>query len=262
VRKVLAVLAFFTLPFFSWPGLAESVSSARANPAGGDESKKEKTFSDRFEGLEFRTIGPYRGGRSCAVAGLRHQPHTFYFGGTGGGVWKTTDGGSNWEVVSDKDFKTGSVGAIAVSESDPNVVYVGTGEEPIRGNHSHGDGVYKSTDGGRTWKNVGLKDSRQIERIRIHPKNPDLVYVAAQGHVWGPNAERGIFRTEDGGKTWKKILFVDEKTGASDLAMDPNNPRILYAGFWQVVRRPWELSRAAPAAACGRRPTAATPGRS
>jgi photosystem II stability/assembly factor-like uncharacterized protein len=196
--------------------------------------------------MEFRTIGPHRGGRSCAVAGLRHQPNTFYFGATGGGVWKTTDGGSNWEVISDKDFKTGSIGAIAVSESDPNIVYVGTGEEPIRGNVSHGDGVYKSTDGGRSWKNVGLKDSRQIARIRVHPGNPDLVYVAAQGHVWGPNAERGIFRSEDGGQTWKKVLFVDDKTGASDLAMDPANPRILYAGFWQVVRRPWELVSGGP----------------
>ncbi len=204
------------------------------------------TLSDQFDGLQFRNVGPFRGGRSVAVAGVRHRPNTFYFGGTGGGVWKTTDGGSNWEAVSDKDFKAGSIGAIAVSDSDPNVVYVGTGEAPIRGNVSHGDGVYKSTDGGRSWKNVGLRDSRQIARIRIHPDNPDLVYVAAQGHVWGPNAERGIFRSPDGGRTWKKLLFVDEKTGASDLAMDPVNPRILYAGFWQVVRRPWELDSGGP----------------
>src|SRR4029079_17665989 len=165
---------------------------------------------------------------------------------TGGGVWKTADGGAHWEPVSDKDFQTVSIGAIAVSESDPNVIYVGTGEAPIRGNVSHGDGVYKSTDGGRTWKNVGLKDTRQIARIRVHPDNPDLVYVAAQGHVWGPNAERGIFRSDDGGKTWKKVLYVDEKTGASDLAMDPANPRVLYAGFWQVVRHPWELVSGGP----------------
>ena len=222
----------------------QAAPPASAPPA--TDAVKEKTLSDRFEGLEFRNIGPYRGGRSCAVAGVRRQPNTFYFGGTGGGVWKTTDGGSNWEVLSDKDFKTGSIGAIAVAESDPNIVYVGTGEAPIRGNVSHGDGVYKSTDGGRTWKNVGLKDSRQIARIRVHPDNPDLVYVAAQGHVWGPNAERGIFRSEDGGKTWKKVLFVDDKTGASDLAMDPANPRILYAGFWQIVRRPWELVSGGP----------------
>jgi len=221
-------------------------SAAFAQSPAAPKDAKEKGLSDRFEGLEFRGIGPFRGGRVTAVTGVRHEPLTFYFGATGGGVWKTTDGGSNWEVVSDKDFKTGSIGAIAVSESDPNVVYVGTGEEPIRGNVSHGDGVYKSTDAGRTWKNVGLRDTRQIARVRVHPKNPDLVYVAAQGHVWGPNAERGVFRSEDGGKTWKKILSIDDKTGASDLAMDPSNPRILYAGFWQVVRHPWELVSGGP----------------
>ncbi len=225
---------------------AAAVSAAPAAAPAPAKDASEKTLSDRFDGLQFRLIGPFRGGRVTAVAGVRHDPYTFYFGATGGGVWKTTDGGSNWQVLSDKDFKTGSIGAIAVSESDPNVVYVGTGEAPIRGNVSHGDGVYKSTDGGRTWKNVGLRDTRQIARVRVHPDNPDIVYVAAQGHVWGPNAERGIFRSEDGGKTWKKILYVDEKTGASDLAMDPRNPRILYAAFWQVVRRPWELVSGGP----------------
>ncbi len=230
-----AVLVF--CPLFS------AEAAKRASPAGGEERK---SFADLFPGLEFRCIGPFRGGRSIAVAGVRRQPLTYYFGGTGGGVWKTTDGGSNWESVSDKTFKTGSVGAIAVSESDPNVLYVGMGEAHIRGNVSHGDGVYKSTDGGRHWKNVGLADSRQIARIRIHPRDPDVVYVAAQGHVWGPNPERGIYRSKDGGSTWSKILFVDEKTGASDLAMDPNNPRILFAGFWQVVRHPWELVSGGP----------------
>ncbi len=235
---LLALLAVLSAPLFA-------ADPPAAAPRDAKEAK-DKGLSERFEGLEFRLIGPFRGGRVTAVTGVRHDPFTFYFGATGGGVWKTTDGGSNWQVVSDKDFKTGSIGAIAVAESDPNVVYVGTGEEPIRGNVSHGDGVYKSTDAGRTWKNVGLRDTRQIARIRVHPKNPDLVYVAAQGHVWGPNAERGIFRSEDGGKTWKKILYVDEKTGASDLAMDPANPRILYAGFWQVVRHPWELVSGGP----------------
>ncbi len=215
----------------------------KPQPVGKEEVK---SFDSRFGGLEFRCIGPYRGGRSIAVAGVRHRPLVFYFGGAGGGVWKTSDGGSNWESVSDKTFKTGSVGAIAVSESDPNVVYVGMGESHIRGNLSHGDGVYKSTDGGRSWKNVGLSDTRQIARVRIHPTDPDLVYVAALGHAWGPNGERGIFRSRDGGRTWSKVLSVDDKTGASDLAMDPNNPRILYAGFWQVVRRPWELVSGGP----------------
>ncbi len=177
---------------------------------------------------------------------MRGQPLTFYFGGTGGGVWKTTDGGSNWEPMSDKDFKTGSVGSIAVSESDPNVVYVGMGESPIRGNVSNGDGVYKSTDSGHTWKHLGLKDTQQISRVIVHPHDPDVVYVAALGHVWGPNAERGIYRSDDGGKNWKKVLFVDEKTGASDLSMDPNNPRVLYAAFWQAYRKPWTLEDGGP----------------
>ncbi|MDQ2978503.1 MAG: glycosyl hydrolase, partial [Acidobacteriota bacterium] len=239
LRRYCAALALAGLALAPASSLAQPVGGSKA--PGSPETHKEKTFSDRFEGLEFRNIGPYRGGRVTAVTGVRREPNVYYFGSTGGGVWKTTDGGSNWECVSDKDFKTGSVGAVAVAESDSNVVYVGTGEEPIRGNVSHGDGVYKSTDGGRTWKNVGLKDTRQIARVRVHPTNPDLVYVAAQGHVWGPNADRGIFRSEDGGKSWKKVLFVDDKTGASDLAMDPSNPRTLYAGFWQVVRHPWEL---------------------
>jgi photosystem II stability/assembly factor-like uncharacterized protein len=238
------ILALLSFVLCTPATASERPSPAKAGPAA--EAAKEKTLSDRYEGLAFRNIGPFRGGRSIAVTGVRHQPYVFYLGAAGGGVWKTTDGGSNWTVVSDKDFKTGSVGAIAVSESDPNVVYVGTGESHIRGNLSHGDGVYKSTDGGRSWKNVGLKDSRQIARVRIHPGNPDLVYVAVLGHAWGPNAERGIFRSEDGGKNWKKVLFVDENTGASDLAMDPKNPRTLYAAFWQVVRRPWDLVSGGP----------------
>jgi photosystem II stability/assembly factor-like uncharacterized protein len=205
-----------------------------------------KAFSDLFPGMKFRCIGPYRGGRVTAVAGVRHDPLTYYLGATGGGVWKTTDAGANWRPVSDKDFKTGSVGAIAVSESDPDVLYVGMGESPIRGNLSSGDGVWKSTDAGRTWRNVGLADTRQISRIRIDPGDPNVVYVAAQGHPWGPNPERGIFRSRDGGKTWQKVLFVDDSTGAADLAMDPRNPRTLYAAFWQVVRLPWDFISGGP----------------
>jgi photosystem II stability/assembly factor-like uncharacterized protein len=166
----------------------------------------------------------------------------FYFGGTGGGVWKTTDGGINWEAVSDGSvFGTGSVGAIGLSDSDPNTVYVGMGESPIRGNVSHGDGVYKSTDAGKTWKRIGLEDTRQISRIRVHPKNPDIVYVAAQGHVWAPNQQRGVFRSKDGGKTWDKVLFRSDKAGACDLIIDPANPNNIYAGFWEVYRKPWTL---------------------
>lgn len=199
-----------------------------------------------MEGLSFRCIGPSRGGRVVAVTGVRGKPLVYYFGGTGGGVFKTADGGSSWEPVSDKDLKTGSVGAIAVAESDPNVVYAGMGEGPIRGNTSHGDGVYRSTDAGKTWTNVGLRSAGQISRVRVHPKDPDLVYVAVQGHAFGLNEERGIYRTSDGGRTWKRILHVDERTGASDLAMDPTNPRILFAGFWQVIRRPWTFESGGP----------------
>jgi photosystem II stability/assembly factor-like uncharacterized protein len=204
------------------------------------------TLSDKLQGLQFRNIGPFRGGRVTAVAGAPGQPLAFYFGGTGGGVWKTTDGGANWEPVSDKFFKTGSVGALAVAPSDPNVVYAGMGEGCIRGNVSGGDGVWKSTDAGKTWVNVGLPDTQQIPRVRVHPQNPDVVYVAALGHPWAPNPDRGIFRSTDGGKTWKKVLYVDEKTGASDLVMDATNPRILWAGFWQVGRKPWSLESGGP----------------
>ncbi|MFN2393602.1 MAG: WD40/YVTN/BNR-like repeat-containing protein, partial [Pyrinomonadaceae bacterium] len=194
---------------------------------------------DLLKLFQYRQIGPFRGGRVTAVAGVPNQPNVYYFGATGGGVWKTTDSGINWFPVSDEYFKTGSVGAIGVAESDPNVIYVGMGESPVRGNVSHGDGVYKSMDAGKTWKHVGLSDTRQVGRVRVHPKNPDVVYVAAMGHLWAANEERGVFRTKDGGKTWQKILFRDDKTGAVDLILDPSNPNTIYAGFWQVKRTPW-----------------------
>jgi len=200
------------------------------------------TEADPLKALQWRLIGPFRGGRVTAVAGVASQPLVYYFGATGGGVWKTIDGGINWEPITDASvFGTGSVGAIGLSDSDPNTIYVGMGESPIRGNVSHGDGVYKSTDAGKTWQRVGLEDTRQISRIRVHPKNPDVVYVAAQGHVWAPNAERGIFRSKDGGKTWQKVFYRSDKAGASDLVMDPTNANILYAGFWEVYRKPWTL---------------------
>jgi photosystem II stability/assembly factor-like uncharacterized protein len=199
-----------------------------------------------IKGLKWRSIGPYRGGRSTAVTGVTSQPGTFYFGATGGGVWKSINGGIDWECVSDNYFKTGSVGAIGVSESDPNVVYVGMGESPIRGNVSHGDGVYKSTDAGKTWKKVGLDDSRQISRVRVHPRNPDIVYVAALGHVWAPNDQRGVFKSTDGGKTWQRVLFKSNKAGATDLVIDPTNPNVMYAALWEVYRKPWTLESGGP----------------
>ncbi len=190
--------------------------------------------------MRWRNIGPTRGGRSVAVAGVVSDPRTYYFGGTGGGVWKTTDAGTTWANVSDDQFGTGSVGAIAVADSDPNVVYVGMGEHAVRGvMTSHGDGVYKSTDGGKTWTHMGLEETRVISRIRVHPRDPDLVYVAAQGATHGWTEDRGIYRSGDGGKTWARVHFVSERAGASDLSMDTTNPRILYAAYWEHIRRPW-----------------------
>src|SRR5262245_54483491 len=194
-----------------------------------------------FRSLEWRCIGPHRGGRVVAVAGHPTDHGTFYFGGCAGGVWKTTSGGAVWENISDGSFTTSAIGAIAVAPSAPNVLYVGTGEATIRGNVSHGDGVYKSIDGGRTWRNTGLGDSRHIGDIVVHPANPDIAYVAALGHAWGSNAERGVFRTRDGGATWEKVLYKSDRAGAVDLAMDPHHPEVLYATIWQVQRHPHAL---------------------
>ncbi len=190
--------------------------------------------------LKWREIGPYRGGRSVAVAGSAARPNEYWFGTTGGGVFKTTDGGIHWAAASDKYFG-GTIGAIGVSESNPDVVYVGTGEYDIRGNVSHGDGVYKTTDGGKTWVSVGLADTRQISRVRVDPRNPDIVYVGALGHVWAPNAERGLFKSVDGGKQWTKILFRNDSTGISDVVLDPDHSGTIYAAFWQAGRKPWLL---------------------
>lgn len=199
-----------------------------------------------YSGLEWRSIGPFRGGRSTAVAGSQSRPDEYYFGATGGGVWKTTNAGVDWKNVSDGFFGTGSVGAIAVSDSDPDIVFVGMGETQIRGNISHGDGVYKSTDGGKRWHSVGLNDTQFIARIRIHPVNPDIVYVAALGHVYGPNKERGVFKSSDGGKTWQKVLFVSDRAGAVDLSMVPSNPDIIYATTWEAWRTPYSLNSGGP----------------
>ena len=194
-----------------------------------------------FRSLEWRCIGPHRGGRVVAVAGHPTDKGTFYFGGCAGGVWKTTSGGALWENVSDGYLTTAAIGALAVSDSDPNVIYVGTGEATIRGNVSHGDGVYKSSDGGATWRNTGLADTRHIGALAIHPKNPDIAYVAALGHAWGPNAERGVFRTRDGGASWQKVLYKSERAGAADISLDPYHPDVLYASMWQVQRHPHAL---------------------
>ena len=200
-----------------------------------------------FQGMEWRNIGPFRGGRSVAVAGVVQDHRTYYFGGVGSGVWKTTDAGLTWFNVSDTTFGTSSVGAIAVAESDPNVVYVGMGEHPIRGvMTSHGDGVYKSTDAGRTWRHMGLDRTRHISDVAIHPADPDLVYVAAQGAAYGASEHRGIYRSRDGGETWEKVLYVDDTSGPSSLRIDRNNPRVLYTGFWDHRRYPWYVRSGGP----------------
>ena len=194
-----------------------------------------------IKALKWRLVGPFRGGRVVAVSGDPVNPQIFYFGSTGGGVWKTYDGGRFWDNVSDGFFKRASVGGIAVAPSDPNVIYVGMGESTIRGNVSHGDGVYKSTDAGKTWTHLGLEKTRNIGKVRVHPDNPDIVYVAAFGHAHGPNPERGVYRSKDGGATWEQVLFKSDKAGANDLTIDPTNPRIIYATVWEAIRRPWEM---------------------
>ena len=202
--------------------------------------------SSLFAAMKWRSLGPGRGGRSQAVAGSPGRPLEYYFGATGGGLWKTTDGGLTWQPVSDKFFSSSSVGAVAVAESNPDIVYVGMGETQLRGNIIQGDGVYKSTDGGKSFTHLGLERTLSISRIRVHPANPNIVYVAALGDPYGPNPDRGVFKSSDGGQTWTKSLFRNDKTGAVDIAMDPKNPEILYAGLWEVFRTPHSLSSGGP----------------
>ncbi len=238
VRRMPSLLALLLLLLLvaSPPAVAQgSRQDLKEDPANVTVDPK------YFDGLQYRSSGFSRGGRSTAVAGVPQQPMTFYFGATGGGVFKTTDGGITWNNVTDGFLGVGSIGAIAVAPSDPNVIYVGTGSGCPRGNISVGDGVYKSTDGGKTWKHIGLRQAGQIPKIRVHPDNPEIVYVAALGHIFGPNEERGLYRSTDGGATWQKVLYVDEETGFYQVAMDPNNPRVLYASAWRVERKPWTL---------------------
>lgn len=209
----------------------------------------EMSSTTALSGLKWRCIGPSRGGRVVAVAGDYNDPMTFYFGACAGGVWKTTDGGLYWRNVSDGFLSTAAVGAIAVARTDSNVVYAGMGETTIRLDVSYGDGVYKTTDGGRSWANVGLQDTKHIGRVLIHPTNPDIVYIAALGDIFGPSEARGVYRTTDGGATWQKILYRDEDSGAVDMSMDPNNPRVIYASIWQTRRNFWNISSGGPG--CG-----------
>ena len=201
--------------------------------------------SSRFKALQWRLVGPFRGGRVDAVAGDPSDRLVFYFGAVNGGVWKTTNGGQTWRNVTDGKSDISSVGAIAVAASDPNVIYVGTGESQMREDLTYGTGIYRSTDAGNSWQSLGLRDTHQIGDLVIDPRDPDRVFVAAMGHAFGPNAERGVFRTTDGGKTWKKVLFLNDSTGAMDLTMDPTNPRIVYASMWKFQRMPWGMNTGA-----------------
>jgi len=225
-RLILLCLSGLMIPFI-----------ALAQPT---QNNSKNDFEKLYSAVEWRSIGPYRGGRSCAVSGVPGQPQLYYFGSTGGGVWKTENGGQNWENISD-GFFGGSIGAIAVSEYDPNVIYVGGGEKTVRGNVSFGYGIWKSLDAGKTWEQMGLLKSRHISRIRIHPRNPDIAYAAVMGDLYKSSAERGVYRTTDGGKNWDRVLFANEDAGAVDLLLDPNNPRIVYASTWRIRRTPYSL---------------------
>src|SRR5215469_16831899 len=242
---VVCSLLFFLTPFLQAqksskkkPSPEQPAATATAAPAP-QEAKKDED-DPLFKGLSWRLVGPYRGGRTLAVTGVVGEPNTYYFGSVGGGVWKTTDSGISWTPMSDKE-KLASIGAIAVAESDPNVVYVGTGEACIRNNILQGNGMFKSTDAGKNWHFIGLEDTRHIGRLAVDPKNPDIVFVAALGHAYGRNLERGVFRSTDGGKTWQKVLYKDDQTGAIDVVFDPSNSNILYAALWQAYRTPYSM---------------------
>lgn len=205
------------------------------------QSLTSKTDISHFSKMKWRNIGPNRGGRSLGSTGSPGRPLEYYFGATGGGLWKTTDGGQEWMPVTDGQINSSSVGAVAVAETNPDIVYIGMGETQLRGSITQGDGVYKSEDGGKKWRHLGLKETQSISRIRIHPTNPDIVFVAALGHPYGDNEERGVFRSKDGGNTWQKVLYVGANTGAADLIIDKTNPKILYATTWQVYRKTWKM---------------------
>ncbi|HEV8563101.1 MAG TPA: hypothetical protein VGR06_42840, partial [Actinophytocola sp.] len=232
-RFLIPLAAFAALIAFSPPAAASPEARRDVNPA-------------LFKDLLWRNVGPSLGGRSLAVAGSVARPNEYYFGATGGGLWKSTDGGTEWAPVTDGQITSSSVGAIAVCPANPDVVYLGMGEVDLRGDIIPGDGVYKTVDGGRTWRHLGLEQTQMIGRIRVDPANCDAVYVAALGHAFGPNNQRGVFRSSNGGNSWERVLFRDDLTGAVDLVMDPANPRVLYASLWHAFRKPWLLESGGP----------------
>ncbi|HYZ72364.1 MAG TPA: hypothetical protein VE641_04750, partial [Chthoniobacterales bacterium] len=210
-----------------------------------DEQSSSQLDQSLYSGLKWRLVGPFRGGRTLAVTGVPDEPNLFYFGAVAGGIWKTVDGGQNWTPLFQNE-PVSSIGAIGVASSDHNVIYAGTGEAAIRGDITFGDGVYKSVDAGRHWKNVGLTDSQYIGALVVHPTNPDVVFVAALGHAFGPSSQRGIFKTSEGGRTWRNVLFKDDNSGGIDVVFDPHNPNILFAALWQARREPWYFSSGGP----------------
>jgi photosystem II stability/assembly factor-like uncharacterized protein len=231
---------------FAFLFVASSAACAAMSPSPSASPTPAPQIDPKlFSGMLWRQVGPFRGGRALAIEGVPGEPNTWYFGAVAGGVWKTVDGGVNWTPLFDKQ-DISSIGALAVAPSDHNTIYVGTGEAAIRGNTTYGTGVYKSVDGGKNWKNIGLRDTRQIGALIAHPNNPDIVLVAALGHAFGPNAERGIFRTSDGGKTWTNVLSKDENTGGIDVVFDPHNPNVVFASLWQARRQPWFFSSGGP----------------
>ena len=241
VELVMRVTRMLVLPALGAGALALGVASigdqevqARNVPGLTARAVVDPTI---LGGYRWRNIGPDRGGRSIAVSGVRGRPNEAYFGAVGGGLWKTTDGGQNWAPVTDGQIKSASVGAVAVSETNPDVVFIGMGETCIRGNIMAGDGVYKSTDAGKTWTNVGFASSENISKIRIHPLDPNIVFVAAFGKHSAPNADRGVYKSTDGGKTWKKVLYRDDKTAAIDITIDRTNPNVMYAAMWEEIGR-------------------------
>ena len=229
------------LKTFLFALLSISLNTFAQNKNNTSSSQSTPLDPSFYEGLEWRNIGPNRGGRSLGSAGSPGRPNEYYFGATGGGLWKTTDGGNEWKAVTDGQVTSSSVGAVAIAETNPDVVYIGMGEVQLRGSITQGDGVYKTVDGGKTWRHMGLKETQAVARIRIHPTNPDIVYVAALGHPYGDNEERGVFRSTNGGNSWEKVLYAGPKAGAVDLIIDRNNPKVLYASTWQVYRKAWKM---------------------